>query len=170
MSNQAIIKASTIIDVAASPALMLGQTANAGIGINKTYTPAGPEKAGSGVFVWEDRSGGIENLFPRYSLSVKRPTGNAQNIKVVEKLVYPVPNVTSPSTGSGIQPLPSVAGYLIHTGEFSMPAWCGLVDRTAFLSLVMSFRCGTILSFDTTPSDATGAPLFDAVLNYEPIY
>lgn len=70
---------------------------------------------------WADRSGGISVGFPVVTHSLRSPTKGSRAYKLATKVVLPVLEVTSPSTGSGIQPAPTKAYDLIATVEIIMP-------------------------------------------------
>jgi hypothetical protein len=79
----------------------------------------------NGVAHYEDSVGGIPIGYGRLSISLKRPStstapgSNSKNAvyRVRAKIEIPVLEVTSPSTGSGIQPAPTVA--YSNMGEYS---------------------------------------------------
>lgn len=155
------IKQSTILG-------LLARTSSATISYDKTFDPEGIDT--KGVARWVDRSGGYAVGYPSISLSVRKPTPTSRMYKVMHKHVLPVMDITSPSTGSGIQPAPSKGYELTFVGEWILPERCTLADRTSFYNLVHSYFCTTINASDDAPTDATGSGLSAAVLNYDPAY
>lgn len=81
----------------------------------------GPVNIIDDVARWADRSGGISVGFPTLTHSLRLPTKGSRAYKLTTKVVLPVLEVTSPSTGTGIQPAPTKAYDLIATLEIIMP-------------------------------------------------
>jgi hypothetical protein len=136
--------------------------------VDKTFDPEGIDT--KGVARWVDRSGGYAVGYPSISLSVRKPTQASRMYKVMHKHVLPIMDITSPSTGSGIQPAPSKAYELTFVGEWILPERCTLADRTSFYNQVHSYFCTTINASDDLPTDSTGSGLSAAILNYDPAY
>lgn len=96
--------------------------------VNRTFVPAVIDQ--NGVAHYEDQAGGIPIGYGRLSISLKRPAtstapgsnsrGAVYRAKI--KLEIPVLEVTSPSTGSGIQPAPTVAYAYMSETSFIMPS------------------------------------------------
>jgi hypothetical protein len=169
MAAQGNILATTIGDPDVNlPALYTSSTT---VAANKTYAPDGQEA--SGVYRWVDRSGGIERLFPTYSMSYTRPKGPIRNngsspvrdSKLRWRVVLPIANITSPSTGSGIQPQPSAAFNGVVHIEASFPETMLVSDRVILWSLLMSSLVGNIFASDETPASSTATPFTDAFIN-----
>lgn len=108
-----------------------------------TFNPVGIDK--NEVATFEDKVGGVPLGFGRISTSLRRPTsGGLQPGSNSSKSVYrarlkidvPVLEVTSPSTGSGIQPAPTVAYTAVANVEFVIPARCSLQDRKDILAFM----------------------------------
>lgn len=105
-----------------------------------TFSPSGPDK--NGVNYFYDRSGGIAIGFPMISIDMKEPapasaTGVSKTNRVYRstvKIVMPVLEVTSPSTGTGIQPAPTKAYDLMFRGEFISPERSTLQNRKDILA------------------------------------
>jgi hypothetical protein len=168
MSAIAPILATTIVGTGLGG--IVTYTTSATVGTDKTYAPEGAVKATPGVFRWVDRSGGIPIAFPSYTIRVRPPSQGDPNYRIDEKISLPIPNITSPSTGSGIQPLPSVGYEYVCNRGYKIPAAGTTAERTVFLSLCASFTSDYISASDAVPSDPTGAPLRAAVVNLDAPY
>lgn len=88
--------------------------------------------------IFEDRAGGIAIGFPLIVVRFKRPTApvngsasapNSRVYRVQSNVVFPVLEVTSASTGTGIQPAPTVAYVCRHNGEWILPERSTLQNR-----------------------------------------
>lgn len=96
--------------------------------VNHTFVPVVIDQAG--VAHYEDTAGGIPIGYGRLKLSLRRPNtssapgSNSRSsvYRAIVKLEIPVLEVTSPSTGSGIQPAPTVAYTSMAQIEFVLPA------------------------------------------------
>lgn len=110
----------------------------------------------NGVAVWTDRATGVAVGFPILSLKLRAPSKGSRNYKLTSKVKLPVLNVTSPSTGSGIQPLPSVAYNIEANIEFLMPEASLLADRKDFFAFVKNYLSNAVWTA--------------AVENYEEVY
>lgn len=105
-----------------------------------TFNPSGPDK--NGVNYFYDRIGGIAIGFPVISLDLREPTAAAAGtaskanrvFRATCKVVVPVLEVTSASTGTGIQPAPTKAYDLTFRGEFIIPERATLADRKDILA------------------------------------
>lgn len=86
--------------------------------VNHTFSPV---NIIDDVARWADRSSGISVGFPTLTHSLRSPTKGSRAYKLATKVVLPVLEVTSPSTGTGIQPAPTKAYDLIATIEIIMP-------------------------------------------------
>jgi hypothetical protein len=146
----------------------LTRTSSATVGFDKTFCPEGIDT--KGVSRWVDRSGGIAVNFPSISLSSRRPTKTSRMYKVMLKVAMPTPDITSPSTGSGIQPAPSKAYDNVCIIEFLLPERGTTAERLALFNHVHSLFCSTINASDDLPTDATGSPLLAVVQDLDTIY
>lgn len=105
-----------------------------------TFTPSGPDK--NGVNMLYDRSGGIAIGFPMLSTTLRSPlpasnNGSSTNARVYRatvKFIVPTLEVTSPATGSGIQPAPTKAFDTVVTMEFVLPERSTTADRADILA------------------------------------
>lgn len=143
-------------------------TTSATLGADKTYSPEGFQQPG--VARWVDRAGGIAIGFPALTLSVRPPVKGNRVFKVMVKLVLPTLEQTSPSTASGIQPAPTKAYDCQCVMEFMLPERSTLAERQLLFGQVMALFHRTVNASDAVPSDSTGSPLENAVLNFEPVY
>lgn len=112
--------------------------------VNHTFNPIDIDA--NGIARWQDVSGGIVLGYPTITLSVKRPAprnvGN-RNYKVIFKVVLPVLEVTSPSTGTGIEPAPTLAYNLIATTEVVLPERSALAERKDLGAYLANFLAKT---------------------------
>jgi len=82
--------------------------------------------------------------YPRLSLSLKVPKQQLQPgvnskssvYRAIIKVDVPVLEVTSPSTGTGIQPAPTIAYTSVASLEFVLPARSSLQDRKDILAYI----------------------------------
>lgn len=123
-----------------------------------------------GVARWVDRSGGIPLGYPAVTMSMRNPTKASRVSKVAVKVVLPVLEQTSASTASGIQPAPTKAYDLTFIGNFLLPDRCTLLERQAFLSLVMSLFTQSVADSAGANAFLTGTPLVSAVLTNDKPY
>lgn len=125
------IAALTINDGAATP-------------VAHTFNPVNIDSAG--VARWADRSGGIALGFPTLSYSLRSPTKDSRNYKIIAKVVTPVLEVTSPSTQTGIQPAPTKAYDLICNVEFVLPERSTLQERKNLFAYVKNALAQSIFT------------------------
>lgn len=111
---------------------------------NHTFSPVNIDAAG--VAKLADRSGGISVGFPTVTLSVRNPSSTSKNYRVTAKVVVPTLEVTSPSTGSGIQPAPTKAYDLLGTLEFVLPERSTLLERQHLYAYVKNFLANANVS------------------------
>jgi hypothetical protein len=106
-----------------------------------TFSPIGIDA--NQVASFQDKVSGIPLGFGKIATSLRAPSsGGLQPGVNSAKSVYrarlkidiPVLEVTSPSTGSGIQPAPTVAYTAIANIEFVIPARSSLQDRKDILA------------------------------------
>lgn len=99
----------------------------------------------NGVDLFEDKSGGIAIGFPSISVRFRRPTAasngsqsnpNNRVYRVQVNFAWPVLEVTSASTGTGIQPAPTVAYVLRSNQEWIIPERSTLADRKDLRAIV----------------------------------
>jgi len=143
-------------------------TNDAAVGVTNTFNPTGIDA--NGVATYEDSSGGISVGNPRLSIQLRRPNKTNRNYKLTLKLFVPTLEVTSPSTGSGIQPAPTKAYDLAHIQEWILPERSTAAERIAFSKLVQSTFMTTINASDGSPTDATGSPLNGMINLLQGIY
>jgi hypothetical protein len=107
----------TLLDGAATP-------------VSHTFTPRIIDA--SGVALYEDQATGVAVGFPQVTLSTKRPSktsNGSKNYRIMQKVVFPVLEVSSPNTGTGFQPAPTKAYELIANLEFVIPERASAVER-----------------------------------------
>lgn len=105
-----------------------------------TFNPSGPDK--NGVNYFYDRSGGIAIGFPAISIDLREPLPAKPNgvsslervYRATVKVIMPVLEVTSASTGTGIQPAPTKAYDLVFKGEFLLPERATQANRKDILA------------------------------------
>lgn len=108
--------------------------------VNHTFKPITIDK--DGIAWYNDQATGIPIGYPILSLSLKRPklgsspgsNANGSVYRVNLKITNPTLEVTSPSTGSGIQPAPTVAYTDILNIEFVLSARGVLQNRKDLLA------------------------------------
>lgn len=104
-----------------------------------TFNPSNPDQNGTNY--WYDRSAGIAIGFPEISQFLRVPAAGAtastagRVYRAKSKVVFPVLEVTSASTGTGIQPAPTKAYELVFNGEFILPERSTLQNRKDILAL-----------------------------------
>lgn len=141
---------------------------DAAIGVDNTFAPAGFNQ--QGVAAWVDRAGGIAVGFPRLTGLLREPTKASRMYKASYKLTFPTLEVTSPATGTGIQPAPTKAYEITYMLDVIMPERCTLAERTVAFSRFKSLLFEVINASDGTPTDATGSPIPPALINLQPVY
>lgn len=86
--------------------------------VNQTFNPAGET---AGIHAFENRVSGQPIGFDRLTISIRPPTDRARGVyKVQIKLARPTLEQTSPSTATGLQPVPTVA----YTTAWDMTFMC----------------------------------------------
>lgn len=114
---------------------------NDGIPVARTYKPVNIDP--QGVAHYNDTASGVPLGFGRLSISLKVPASSlspGSNSKSTVyrarlKLEIPTMEVTSPATGSGIQPAPTVSHTTLFNGEFVLPSRGSLQERKDILAL-----------------------------------
>lgn len=110
--------------------------------VNRTF---GPVNIIDDVARWADRSNGISVGFPTLTHSLRAPTKGSRAYKLTTKVVLPVLEVTSPSTGSGIQPAPTKAYDLIATIEIILPERSTKAQRQEILAYSKNFLAHAVV-------------------------
>lgn len=122
--------------------------------VTHTFSPVNIDSVGVSKLV--DRSGGIAIGFPALTISVRSPSKGSKNYRVIAKVVVPTLEVTSPSTGTGIQPAPMKAYDILGTLEFVLPERSTLAERKNVFAYVKNLMAN--------------ANLVNAVETFEAIY
>jgi len=76
-----------------------------------------------------DRSGGIALGYPVITQSIRAPGNGLRTYKVTQRVLYPILEVTSPSTATGIQPAPTLAYNLMCNIDWVLPERSTLAER-----------------------------------------
>ena len=108
----------------------------AGTPVNRVFSPMGVL---NGLAKWAYKTLGVVAGYNWLSQFLRVPTPQSDAYKATFKLVTPVLEVTSPSTGSGIQPAPTVAYELIANLEFVLPSRSSLQERKDILAMLCDF-------------------------------
>lgn len=132
-------------------------------GVGRTFDPEGFRQAG--IARWVDRSGGIQLGYPSISLGVRPPTKASRIHKVSLRVALPTLEVTSPSTATGIQPQPTLAYSLQCMQDWMLPERCTVAERNLLFATMVSLMATTINAFDDAPTNLSGSPLPDAIIN-----
>lgn len=121
--------------------------------VNHTFSPV---TIVNEVAKWADRSGGISVGFPVITHSLRQPNKTSRSYKAQIKLVLPVLEITSPSTGTGIQPAPTKGYDLVANLEFVMPERSTLQQRKDLLKFVQGLL--------------SSVPIVATIEQYESVY
>lgn len=95
--------------------------------VNKTFDVF-TAQSGDKPAVWYEKSAGSFAGYKRVSMLVGRSASN-KTTKVTIMIHLPTLAVTAPSTGTGIQPSPTVAYSLLSKQEFYLHDDCVLQER-----------------------------------------
>lgn len=112
-----------------------------------TFAPVGI----SGIVAsYADRSGGIPVGYPTVDVSLRAPSNQSREKMYLATLRvnYPILEVTSPSTGTGIQPAPTVSYKMIAELKCWLPERSTLQNRKdlrAFIKNLMNDAVTTAL-------------------------
>jgi hypothetical protein len=141
---------------------------SASIACDRTFAPEGFNPPGVARYV--DRSTGVALLYPSFSLSIRPPTKASRLYKVTAKVSLPTPDITAPTTSTGIQPAPSKAYDCSCIIEFLLPERSALLERSNLFSTVTSLFASSIKAVDSDPIVVTGSPLKAMVETFESVY
>lgn len=119
--------------------------------VNHVFSPVNIDALG--IAKWADRIGGISIGFPVITLSVREPSKTSRNYKVIRKIVFPILEVTSPSTATGIQPAPTKAYELSNHSEWVLPERCTEADRKDLLAFCKNFDALAVFTDAITKLD-----------------
>jgi len=114
-----------------------------------TFSPRGPVDS-NGYHIYEDRVGGIAIGFPLLMFRVKSPTSGAQVsqsnrvYRVGMSLSVPTMEVTSPQTGTGIQPAPTVSYVHRANVEYLLPERGTLAQRKDLNAYTKNFLANAV--------------------------
>lgn len=107
-----------------------------------TFSPSGPSK--NNMFTFADRVGGIAIGYPVIKFGMMEPAPNAmvsnanRIFRLPISIAVPTMETTSPTTGTGIQPAPTVAYVNRCNMEFLMPERGLLANRRDLRSYVQN--------------------------------
>jgi hypothetical protein len=118
--------------------------------VNHTFTAINVDSAG--VARYEDQVSGVPIGFGRLSISLKRPTNGLTPGTSSKSAVYraharieiPVLEVTSASTGTGIQPSPTIAYSTMYDISAVIPARATLADRKDSFAYAKNFLANAV--------------------------
>ena len=98
-------------------------TDGAGTPVNHTFSPQAGQVGNTQPAVWLNRAanGGVIVGYEQLTQLVKFVNGNTGVSRVTQKLVLPTLAVTSPQTGTGIQPPPTLAYNISFNAEWVLP-------------------------------------------------
>lgn len=121
---------------------------------NHNFLPVGVDL---GIATYEDRVGGIALGFPVLTTSQVRSKGprGQKTYKTRLKLVFPVLEVTSPSTASGIQPAPTLAYDLSFDVTFATPERSTLLERQTLYAFFKNFAASAVVKNQVEAYDVT---------------
>lgn len=112
--------------------------------VNHTFSPDGIDS--NLVAKWSDRVGGIAIGFPVVTFSRRAPNKGSRNYKVTAKVVFPVLEVTSPSTSTGIQPAPTKAYDLLASVDFVLPERSTQAQRKDLLAFLKNYLASAVIT------------------------
>lgn len=118
--------------------------------VAKTFEPVNIDQ--NDVSHLAESSGGIPIGYGRLSFSLREPVGGIKAgsnsssgvYKCLMKLEIPTLEVTSPSTGSGLQPAPTVAFVTMAKLEFMIPARATEAERKDILAYAKNLLAHSI--------------------------
>lgn len=126
----------------------------AAVPVNHTFNPVNIDALG--IAKWADRVGGIALGYPVVTLSMRQPNKANRNYKLVVKVVTPVLEQTSQSTGTGIAPAPTKAYDLTSVTEVVLPERSTLAQRKDLIAFHRNMFANAVITA--------------AVENFESIY
>lgn len=110
---------------------------------NKTFEPFQPQTGDKPAEWWEKSSDTITG-FRRITASLNRNDNNAVKVKIT--ISDPVLSVTAPSSGTGIQPKPTVSYRTFCAMEFTLPTACTLQNRKDILAYAKNLLANAVTS------------------------
>jgi hypothetical protein len=141
------------------------RTTDAAVGVDKTYSPEGWKQGN--VASWVDRSGGVPLGYSRITYQLRPPTKESRIYKVSSKLYYPVLETIDPATGIFG---PKLAYEIQAHLDCLIPERATRNERIYFNSLLRSSLFYTINALDDLPSDGTGSPIPNGIIELEDVY
>lgn len=87
------------------------------------------------IATYMDRVGGIAVGYPILSISLRAPLAKGARVyKATVKVLSPTLEVTSPSTGTGIQPAPTKGYDCTFIGDFLLPERASKANRADIIA------------------------------------
>jgi hypothetical protein len=100
--------------------------------VNHTFAPGNIK---GDIATYADRISGIAVGYPTLSISLRAPLAKGARVyKATVKLLSPTLEVTSPSTGTGIQPAPTKGYDCTFIGDFLLPERSSVTNRADILA------------------------------------
>lgn len=121
-------------------------TLNDGAGTPVSHTFAPVNIDAMGVAKWADRVGGIALGYPVVTQLMRQPNKASRNYKLSCKVICPTLEVTSPSTGSGIQPAPTKAYDVFATVEMVLPERSTKQQRKDMLAFLKNYLANAVIT------------------------
>jgi len=105
-----------------------------------------PESIAADIATWTDRVTGIAVGYSYLTQQVRKPVkgSNSKVYKVTLKLWVPTLEVTSPSTGTGIQPAPTKAYDCMCVMEWLLPERASTQNRKDLYALVKNWLATSV--------------------------
>lgn len=116
-----------------------GQT----VPVDKTFEPFRAQNGDSQPAEYWEKSSATINGYRRLTNLVRR-NNSTKSTKTITLIVDPTLAVTSPNTGTGIQPSPTVAFNCLCKIEFTLPDACSLQNRKDILAYAKNFLAGDV--------------------------
>lgn len=109
-----------------------------------TFSPVNIDALG--IAKWADRVDGIAIGYPTVSLLMRQPNKVTRNYKLSLKVICPTLEVTSPSTGTGIQPAPTKAYDTFATVEIVLPERSTKQQRKDMLAFLKNSLANAVIT------------------------
>lgn len=114
-----------------------------GTPVAHTFSPASIK---GDVAQWYDRVTGIAVGYPAMSMSLRNPLAKGARVyKATIRIARPTLEVTSPNTGTGIQPAPTKAYDCMFIGDFLLPERSLKADRADLFAYVKNVMANATL-------------------------
>lgn len=107
-----------------------------------TFNPTSTRDA---IALYHDRSGSIPVGYPSVSISMRKPTKASRAYKADIRIAVPTLEITSPSTGTGIQPAPTKAYDVLFVGELMLPERSTKAQRADLLAYAKNLLSNAVV-------------------------